>query len=80
MYHNSYGDTQTARQLFAEIAQQIRDKMLTVDYAPAELRCPQRLPIARLMSQAMRHTCLISKNADFRPFVPTGIRKNIAIC
>ena len=54
MYYNSFGDTQTARQLFAEIPQQIRDKMLTVDYAAAESRCPQRLPIARLMNQAVR--------------------------
>ncbi len=54
MYYNSFGDTQTARQLFAEIPQQTRDKILTVDYAAAESRCPQRLPVARLMSQAMR--------------------------
>jgi len=54
MYHNSYGDTQTARQLFVEIPQQIRSKMLTVDYAVAESQCPQRLPVARLMSQAVR--------------------------
>jgi predicted aldo/keto reductase-like oxidoreductase len=54
MYYNSFGDTQTARQLFAEIPQQIRDKMLTTDYAAAESRCPQRLPVARLMSQAVR--------------------------
>jgi predicted aldo/keto reductase-like oxidoreductase len=55
MYYNSFGDTQTARQLFAEIPQQIHDKMLTADYAAAELRCPQRLPIARFMNQAV-HT------------------------
>jgi predicted aldo/keto reductase-like oxidoreductase len=54
MYYNSFGDTQTARQLFAEIPQQIRDKILTADYAAAESRCPQRLPIAGLMSQAVR--------------------------
>ena len=54
MYYNSFGDTQTARQLFAEIPQEIRDKMLTVDYSAAESRCPQRLEIARLMSQAMQ--------------------------
>jgi uncharacterized protein len=54
MYHNSFGDTRTARQLFAEIPQQIRDKMLTADYSTAESRCPQRLPVARLMSQAVR--------------------------
>ena len=55
MYYNSFGDTQTARQLFAEIPQQTRDKMLTADYSAAESRCPQRLPIARFMNQAV-HT------------------------
>lgn len=54
MYYNSFGDTQTARQLFAEIPQQIRDKMLTADYTVAESQCPQRLPVTRLMSQAVR--------------------------
>ena len=54
MYYNSFGDTQTARQLFAEIPQHIRDKMLTADYSAAQSRCPQRLPVARLMSQAVR--------------------------
>ncbi|MGA2322543.1 MAG: aldo/keto reductase [Sedimentisphaerales bacterium] len=53
MYYNSFGDTKTARQLFAEIPQQTRDKMLMADYAAAELRCPQRLPIARFMNQAV---------------------------
>jgi hypothetical protein len=28
--------------------------MLTADYAAAESRCPQRLPIARFMNQAVR--------------------------
>jgi uncharacterized protein len=54
MYYNSFGDTQTARQLFAEIPQQIRDKMPMADYSAAESCCPQRLPVARLMSQAVR--------------------------
>jgi uncharacterized protein len=54
MYYNSFGDTHTARQLFADIPQDIRGKMLTADYTAAELRCPQRLPIARLMNQALR--------------------------
>jgi len=53
MYYNSFGDTSTARQLFAEIPQQTRNKMLTVDYSAAESRCPQRLPVAQLMRQAV---------------------------
>jgi predicted aldo/keto reductase-like oxidoreductase len=52
MYYNSFADTQTARQLFAQIPQQTRDRLLTTDYSVAEVNCPQRLPIGRLMAQA----------------------------
>jgi predicted aldo/keto reductase-like oxidoreductase len=54
MYHDSYGDRHTARQLFAEIPADVRARLLTVDYAEAEARCPQRLAIGRLMAQAVR--------------------------
>jgi predicted aldo/keto reductase-like oxidoreductase len=53
MYHNSFADTHTARRLFAEIPKPTRDKMLTSDFTAAEARCPQRMPIARLMRQAV---------------------------
>jgi predicted aldo/keto reductase-like oxidoreductase len=53
MYYNSFGDTQTARQFFAQIPQRVRNRLLSVDYAVAEARCPQRLPIGRLMAQAV---------------------------
>ncbi|MFH1369758.1 MAG: aldo/keto reductase [Planctomycetota bacterium] len=53
MYYNSFGDTQTARQLYVKIPQQVRDRLLTTDYSVAEARCPQGLPIGRLMAQAV---------------------------
>lgn len=53
MYHNSFADIHTARQLFAEIPKEVRDKLLTADFTAAESRCPQRLPIARLMREAV---------------------------
>jgi hypothetical protein len=52
MYYNSFGDVHTARELFTQIPQQTRSILLTADYAQAESRCPQRLPIGRLMREA----------------------------
>jgi hypothetical protein len=53
MYHNSYGDTQLAKQAFAAIPADVRARLLTADYRLAEQRCPQRMPIARLVRQAV---------------------------
>lgn len=53
MYRNSYGDEQLARQTFAEIPAEVRAHLLKVDYSLAESRCPQRMPIGRLMAQAV---------------------------
>ncbi len=52
MYHNSYGDTQLAKQTFAAIPADVRARLLTTDYRLAEQCCPQRMPIARLVRQA----------------------------
>jgi hypothetical protein len=53
MYHNSYGDKAQARQVFAEIPAQTRKRLLSVDYTVAESRCPNRMPIARLIADAV---------------------------
>ena len=52
MYHNSYGEKELARRLFAELPAQARDRLILTDYSPAEARCPQHMPIARLMAEA----------------------------
>jgi len=54
MYYNSYGEQQDARELFAKIPQDARDKLLSADYSLAEARCPQHLPIGKLMAEAVR--------------------------
>jgi predicted aldo/keto reductase-like oxidoreductase len=54
MYHNSYGEQELARQLFAELPAQARDKLVLTDYSAAEAHCPQHLPIARLMAEAAK--------------------------
>jgi len=54
MYYNSYGDRKQARELFAQIPGSVRNKLLAIDYSPAEARCPQRIPIAKAVAEAVR--------------------------
>ncbi|MFA5251037.1 MAG: aldo/keto reductase [Phycisphaerae bacterium] len=53
MYYNSYGNRQEARELFAQIPGSVRSKLLNTDYSLAETRCPQRLPISKLVAEAV---------------------------
>ncbi len=53
MYYNSYGDKQKARELFAQFRPDVRSRLLTVDYTPAEQACPQHLPIGKLVAEAV---------------------------
>jgi len=53
MYYNSYGEHDKARQLFARIPANVRDKLLRLDYRLAEARCPQHLPIGELVAEAV---------------------------
>jgi len=53
MYYNSYGEQERARQLFARIPGSVKNKLLGLDYKLAEARCPQHLPIASLVAEAV---------------------------
>ncbi len=53
MYYNSYGERESARKLFAEISPSARAKLLKTDYSLAEARCPQHLPIGKLVAEAV---------------------------
>jgi hypothetical protein len=53
MYYNSYGDRDRARELFAQIPGNVRNKLLSIDYRSAEARCPQHLPIRNLVAEAV---------------------------
>lgn len=53
MYYNSYGDRDRARELFAQIPANVRNKLLNMNYSRAEARCPQRLPIGKLITEAV---------------------------
>ncbi len=52
MYYHGYGDRHRARSLFRELPLDTRRRIASVDYAAAERRCPQRMPIGRLMREA----------------------------
>ncbi len=53
MYYNSCGDQDRARELFAQIPHNARNKLLSTDYSAAEARCPQRMPITELIAEAV---------------------------
>ncbi len=54
MYYNGYDDQEGAQELFAQIPANVRNKLLSTDYRAAEVRCPQHLPIARLIAEAVK--------------------------
>ncbi|HEW79046.1 MAG TPA: aldo/keto reductase [Phycisphaerales bacterium] len=53
MYYNNYGQQDRARELFAQIPDRVKNKLLNIDYGLAEARCPQRMPIGRLVAEAV---------------------------
>jgi len=52
MYYHSYGDCERAKALFAALPMNTRKHMHTLDYFRAERRCPQGIPIGKLMKEA----------------------------
>ena len=53
MYHNSYGQHRRACDMFARIPDDVRRRLLSTDYSVAEACCPQRLPIGRIVAEAV---------------------------
>jgi uncharacterized protein len=53
MYARSYGDLERAQAEFRSLPLAQRSLLCSQDYGVAEARCPQRLPIASLMDQAV---------------------------
>ena len=52
MYHDTYGNQQHARELYAKIPAEIRARLGDADYSLAEARCPQHITIAKIMADA----------------------------
>ena len=53
MYYNSYGEKEMARELFAQVPGRVKSRLLSTDYRSAEARCPQHLPIDKLIGEAV---------------------------
>jgi predicted aldo/keto reductase-like oxidoreductase len=53
MYSRSYGDQDRARAKFHNFDPAVRLRLADLDFTEAEKRCPQRLPIGRLMREAL---------------------------
>jgi len=54
MYYHSYGECDQARSLYGQLSRDIRERLNNFDYSLAEKKCPQRVPIRRLMREACR--------------------------
>ena len=53
MYSRSYGDQERAREKFQAFGPTVHRRLADLDYSKAEKRCPQRLPIGKLMQEAI---------------------------
>ncbi len=53
MYGQSYGHLDWAQAHFRELSSEVRNCLAKIDYREAERRCPQKMPIARLMRKAL---------------------------
>jgi uncharacterized protein len=53
MYRQSYGRLDWARERFQSLGPEVHRRLAHTDFAAAEHRCPQKMPIARLMQRAL---------------------------
>jgi predicted aldo/keto reductase-like oxidoreductase len=53
MYNRSYGEYKRAKNLFKGLPSEVRKRMANFDYRDAENVCPQRMPIGKLMREAV---------------------------
>lgn len=54
MYARSYGSRERGKRQFLQIPRRTRMQMSIADYSLAEQMCPQKMPIGRLMKEALR--------------------------
>ena len=52
MYYNSYGENDEARSLFFQLPEHIRKNIKSTDFSAAELVCPQKIEIGKMMKKA----------------------------
>ena len=53
MYSRGYGRSEWAREHFGNLPASMRRELACADFRAAEARCPQRMPIGRLMREAL---------------------------
>jgi len=53
MYSRCYGEPERAKSAFQKIPSKTRNLMVNLDYKKAEKKCPQKIPIGRLMREAV---------------------------
>jgi uncharacterized protein len=53
MYRQSYGRLDWAREYFQGLGPDVHRRLAETDFSTAEHRCPQRMPVARLMQRAL---------------------------
>ncbi|MDY6933720.1 MAG: aldo/keto reductase [Spirochaetota bacterium] len=53
MYYNSYNEQEKAKILFSKIPAQIRRGLMNNNYSEAEAKCPQKIPIKSMISEAV---------------------------
>ena len=53
MYSRSYGDRERAQAAFRQLGRRVHRHLAQLDYSTAEKRCPQKLPIGRLVREAL---------------------------
>lgn len=54
MYARSYGSRERGKSQFQKIPLRARRQMIVADYSQAEQKCPQKMPIGKLMKEAVR--------------------------
>jgi uncharacterized protein len=53
MYSRCYGESERAKSAFKELPSKVRGRMAVMDFRDAENRCPQGMPIGRLIREAV---------------------------
>ncbi len=53
MYSRCYGESERAKSAFNELPSEVRGRMAVMDFRDAEKRCPQGMPIGRLIREAV---------------------------
>ena len=52
MYNRCYGELERAKSAFKRLPSEVRKRMINLNYREAELKCPQKMQIGRLMREA----------------------------